>query len=348
MSVRSISFLLFASAFSDPCTDLCIFDGSAVCTKGSWTEKGVCRYYFYVGPKTDGNYCYHVAETKATCPGTGVPVAPADVEGLIARKKGTISTQTTTLSPSSSAPVKVVGPTQQEPTSRLTTSDTTTDSRPARSGQVLRGYTRMSGFDSLVVAPRSGRHDTTIFLLHGLNGRAEHMLTMGEESWMTAFPNAKFVSVNAPAGRWFLFDGIVADRNSLNTNSETLRNMIDYEASLLSGGHSRIFIVGYSQGGMISVYTTLMGGRRLGGLVMICSAVPVFDLGPISAEGKEVPIFHHHGLNDEQVDIAFARLGRRNAIAAGARFYDLVEQPGSHNPTSGVARSVTEWLRARI
>ena len=81
------SALVSAVSAADPCGALCKADGPKVCTKGSWTEKNVCKYYMFVGNPADMNYCYHTTETAAVCP-SGLPIKPEDVEGLLAKKSG--------------------------------------------------------------------------------------------------------------------------------------------------------------------------------------------------------------------------------------------------------------------
>jgi predicted esterase len=338
MNVLKVSFILIASSSADPCTQLCAFDTDN-CTKGSWTEKGVCRHYLYLGPKSEGNYCYHVEETRERCPSSGEPVLPVEVQGLITRKQSMTSTVTTTATPTTSTREDI------QPASRA---DPNRQSNAVPPSRAIRGSSSRRSFESIVVPPTSGHHKATIFLLHGVNSSPEGMMRMGQDTWMRSITNAKFISVGAPGGSWFPFVGPIVDRNVLNANMEILRNMIDHEASLLPGGLSKVFLIGYSQGGMMSVWTALMGGQRLGGVAMINSAVPVMDIGTIQPEGRDVPIVHYHGLQDSILPIHVARLGRANAIAAGVRFYDLVEQPGSHDASTAVTRSVTDWLRERI
>ena len=363
---KSIALIVVSGCASsvDPCTTLCDHDGHSICTKGSWTEKGVCRNYFFQGNPSDMVYCYHSSTTASRCPGTGTPVSPGHVQGLIAAHRSSASASAHEAS--SFVPV-VPGPTAQPIENR-------TRAPPAGGAAVVptvlpqpvvvnppQSVRPGAQFQSIVVAPRS-QHTATVFLLHGKNGRAEHMIDLGRASWMAHLPTVKFVSITPGGGPWFrsltdnpaemamrIFAGQeVADIPSLDTNMHTLTAMIDVEAALLPGGHSKVFLVGYSQGSMLSLYTALMGGRRLGGVVAMNGAVPVIILGPLSAEGASVPIIHFHGIQDQIVPVEVARLSKRKADGAGCRNYELVERPGSHDPSSGVTMSVTEWLAAKL
>jgi phospholipase/carboxylesterase len=178
---------------------------------------------------------------------------------------------------------------------------------------------------------------------------------------MARLPSAKFVSVAAD-GDWFgslvrgpaeimmriMAGREVADRASLDRAMQRLLAMVDAEARLLPRGLADIFLVGYSQGGMVSLHTALLGGRSLGGVAVMNSAVPLLNLERLPEESVNVPIIHFHGTQDNIVPVQLARMGHTAASAAGCRSYEFVERPGSHDPSSGVTASVTAWLVDRI
>jgi predicted esterase len=332
--------LLMGCASADSCTELCKKDGPAVCTKGSWTEKGFCRYYLV---KADGGVCYHTTETASTC--QGKPLKVEDVGKFLAtnnnangRKSG-LAVETT------------VGPTEEFEGERK--SSTPVPPKPREHVRPVRG------FHAIERGPAKGlEHKYTVFLLHGKDGKPEHMFALGEGSWMRNLPaGTKFVSLGAPGGHWFdvlcsnplqmgmmmMANQEVVVRPSLEANMQTLVGMIDAEAALV-GGHHNVFLIGYSMGGMLSVYTGLMGGRPLGGVAIMNSAVPVVSLDGIPGEGRDLPIVHFHGENDKIVPVMMAERGHLLAVHAGARNYELRKAPGSHDPSTGVTRSLTEWI----
>lgn len=77
----------------DPCAELCNNDGPLLCPGGSWTkESGTCHGYVFRGDTSLGDYCYHSAETSASCPSSGEPVRPEDVGRLFdARAMNTLA-----------------------------------------------------------------------------------------------------------------------------------------------------------------------------------------------------------------------------------------------------------------
>ena len=213
-----------------------------------------------------------------------------------------------------------------------------------------------------ILIPAKTIHSSTILLLHGMRGRSEHMIQQGSETWIPLIPSAKFVSLDAGGSKWFEMtlyppDELMARLNagqeisdpaSLDEAMRALVSRIDAEAALLAGGHSKVFLIGYSQGGMLSLWTALKGDRALGGVVALNGAVPILNIAPVSENGKNVPIAHFHGIQDRVVPVGFARIGKANAQAAGCQNYELVERDGSHDPSTGVQQSVAEWLTARV
>lgn len=84
--------LVKCSSPVDPCTELCNFDGSSICSGGSWTmQDDSCHGYVFRGDSSGGDYCYHTSATASVCPSSGEPVRPAAVSGLLHQARGVIT-----------------------------------------------------------------------------------------------------------------------------------------------------------------------------------------------------------------------------------------------------------------
>ena len=332
--MKSIFTLLYFSAVAgDPCRDLCDHDGPGMCTEGSYTKvNGVCYRYMFLGDSFIV-YCYHSSRTQSVCPGNGRPVLPTDVSRLIS-------------SPVLTSPVTG-----------------TPQNHEARS--VFRGsrdpiaQSASSLFvESIIIEPEN-QHSATVIQLHGINGNARSMIDLGRDSWIASLKgNVKFISVGSHLSEWFesldldpvAVAGLIAagkefvDRVSLDSTMNKLVSLIDRESLLV--GHARVFLLGYSRGGMVALWTGLMGGRNIGGVGAINSAVPILNIGQVATPG--VDIAHFHGLHDRIIPVELARLGRERAGAAGATGYNLIEGPGGHDVSSGTKIAVTEWLSGRV
>lgn len=95
-----------ASASRGPCTDLCNRDGPSICTGGSWTKPdGSCQAYLFLGPIESGEYCYHTAVSRVSCPSGGAPVMASDATRLLGIAP--VTTGAPTHVPSTAAPTQV-------------------------------------------------------------------------------------------------------------------------------------------------------------------------------------------------------------------------------------------------
>jgi hypothetical protein len=173
---------------SDICTQLCNFDGSDVCTKGSWTQNGVCYRYRYLGPLEDGFYCYHTESTQEQCPASGVPVKPEDVDHLIslAKVRRNVSTQPGASTEVTTAPVSADTPSKYTDAVENTY---TSGYTYTISGTTNRDIFEPSRYGEFVI-PAKTTHSSTILLLHGMGGRAEHMIVRRSSClWMQVVPS---------------------------------------------------------------------------------------------------------------------------------------------------------------
>lgn len=208
--------------------------------------------------------------------------------------------------------------------------------------------------DSVIIEPK-GRHTATVVLLHGLTQNSKSMI---DKPWVSALgQDVKFVSVGSPPSwfnpaTWnpstFFYNFVngeeVVDLKSLDLSARRVSALIDSEAKLV--GYQNIFLVGYSQGGMLALWTGLMVAKQIGGLVAINTAVPVFRIGKVA--NPKLDIAHFHGTSDQVVFFPIALLSRKNAVDCGAENYRMYTNPGDHFFTDEVALKVSDWLSRKI
>lgn len=142
-------------------------------------------------------------------------------------------------------------------------------------------------------------------------------------------------------------------RRDMEDSMRVIMPLIEREARLLDGDYSRIYLLGYSQGGMMATWLGLMSNKPLGGVVNMHGVFPVFDLDRVSDAGKGVTIHHLHDPLDTNVIYVNAEKGLRSAIAAGARGYSAIVNtvvPGNshHGFTTKVSGEVNAWFLDRF
>ena len=81
----------------------------------------------------------------------------------------------------------------------------------------------------------------------------------------------------------------------------------------------RIVLAGFSQGGVIALYTGVRHAERLAGIVALSTYVvlPERLAAEGSAANRDVPIFMAHGTSDPMIRLDWGDAGRRALVAAG-------------------------------
>jgi phospholipase/carboxylesterase len=82
---------------------------------------------------------------------------------------------------------------------------------------------------------------------------------------------------------------------------------------------NRIILAGFSQGGVIALYTGVRHAERLAGIVALSTYVVLPDriAADASAANRDVPIFMAHGTSDPMIRLDWGDAGRRALEAAG-------------------------------
>jgi predicted esterase len=215
-----------------------------------------------------------------------------------------------------------------------------------------------------VLHPRKD-HRATVFVFHCLTGKASWMDEMARKSWVPTSlgDHVKYVFVDAgDSHSWFNLDanalsvatklvagsGEFVDRSSLDASMARVVQMIDAEAALVAGAHASIYLVGLSQGGMLALWTGLMGGiRQLGGVAVMNTIFPVHNVGS-SVLHPDLPVAHFHGALDTTLPRPLAGYRKRRAELAGARNYRIATVWGGHWPSTQCKDAIGGWLQSRI
>jgi phospholipase/carboxylesterase len=112
---------------------------------------------------------------------------------------------------------------------------------------------------------------------------------------------------------------------------------------------SKIVLAGFSQGGVISLFTGLRYGEKLAGIMGLSCYLPTADKLPLalSADNKETPILQQHGSQDDVVP-----------MSAGKMAYDLLSNSGyktswksyvmPHSVLPEQLKDIGTWLLARF
>jgi predicted esterase len=216
-----------------------------------------------------------------------------------------------------------------------------------------------AGFKSLHVAKPSGAHRATLIYLHARtgNGEFESQLLLDKGLLKGLTDQIRIVAPQYNEYQWFPFLNVPAGdifgppgrEDDVNKALALLTPIIDHEASLLGGDYSKIFLYGFSQGGMMATWAGLMLNRNFAGVVSFAGALPIFNVASIPSNSRNVPIFHIHDPEDSTVKYPVAQKGYEVARAAGASGYAPIHETviggkQRHSLSFDAIMETNDWL----
>ncbi len=182
--------------------------------------------------------------------------------------------------------------------------------------------------------------DTIILFLHGVGSNSSDLIALAPE-FMDVFPNAWFISVDAPEKfdavpfgmenfysdnyQWFSLKDIVLGSDFFSRDAEKMLARLDKAADVLKQfvdsialehklSHENLILIGFSQGTMVALHSTLAKELKLK-----CRAVVGYS-GALIAEdlnNTKTKFCLIHGSNDDRVPAKATRLATEKIRAKG-------------------------------
>jgi phospholipase/carboxylesterase len=208
-----------------------------------------------------------------------------------------------------------------------------------------------------VVAPRRTTSEAPplLVLLHGLGGDERNLLPFAEH----LDPRFLVVSVRAPRTHrggyawfrltWIAAGDVVPDREQARESLADLVRWVEAAPRRLGADRRRVFLLGFSQGAMMSLGVLRAAPERLAGVVALSGHFDeeLFDEAAAADAIARVPLFVAHGTNDDVLPIADGR-AIRAFFTPRARDFAYREYPIAHAIGPDELRDVAEWLRRRL
>lgn len=204
-------------------------------------------------------------------------------------------------------------------------------------------------------ANASGDRPPLLVLLHGVGAHERQMAQLAP----TFDPRFVVVSARSPlelgpgAFGWFHVaftrEGPVLVTEELESGWRLLARFIDEAVAEYGADSARVYVAGFSQGGIMALAALLTAPEKVAGAVAMSGRLPPEVLshaaGAERLEGKSVLVVH--GTADDKLGIQFARQAReqleRYPLALTYR-----ELPMGHTITEESLAVVTEWLATAI
>lgn len=215
---------------------------------------------------------------------------------------------------------------------------------------------------AIVIEPKSPATAAVIWL-HGLGDSGAGFAPVVPALGLPADHQIRFIFPHAPEQAVTLNGGYIM-RAWYDVKSMDLHNRADMDGVLASElrintlineqiasgiPSQRIVLAGFSQGGLMSLFTGLRCEHTLAGIMALSCYLPSGDTLPaqLKPANRHTRILQHHGQQDEVVPLSAAILAKEALTAAG---YALQWQtyPMPHAVLPNQLQDIGRWLMARI
>ena len=194
-----------------------------------------------------------------------------------------------------------------------------------------------------------------LVLLHGIGADEHDLLPLAD----TVDPRFVVASLRAPhpyfgGYAWFPIDvrpggRVVPDLGSARTALAGLIQWLTAAPARLATDPAQTFLLGFSQGAMMSLAALHRVPERLAGVVALSGRVPepLIENGSPPGAIAQVPVFVGHGTLDNVVPISSGRRAR-DLLHPLVRDFTYQEFDVGHGIGHGELATVTAWLTTRL
>lgn len=199
-----------------------------------------------------------------------------------------------------------------------------------------------------------GGRDATLVILHGFGKHSHHLFDLAADFDR----RLSLVGLRAPmrigpgAYRWFDYerssDGtVVIDEDEESLSFKALISFL--EACHSRGGDRGIYLLGHSQGAMMSLSAALSRPDLVDGCAVLNGRIHSQALLRMAARSSisAMPFFVGHGVQDTTIAVEQGRATRDRLAALGVEL-EYREYPSGHDVTPEMLSDVSDWLTRRL
>lgn len=171
-------------------------------------------------------------------------------------------------------------------------------------------------------APQSGEVRHLVIFLHGVGSDGNDLIALANEM-ADALPDTHFISPNAPfrfdmapyGYQWFSLQDRNAERivSEMRIAAVPLQDFIDAQMTRFKLTDAQVALVGFSQGSMMSLYTSIRRANPLGAIVAFSGMLRASEANDVTARP---PVCLIHGEWDEVVPFSAMGDAERTLRAA--------------------------------
>ncbi len=205
--------------------------------------------------------------------------------------------------------------------------------------------------------PKGGLHEKSplLLLLHGFGSNEDDLFSLSpylDERFLVVSARAP-VTLAPGSYAWFSLgfapEGVIINNEEAESSRLILRKFIDQVAGFYGADPRAIYLMGFSQGAMMSLAVALTNPTLAAGVVVMSGRLLPQTLKQIPDPASLVglPIFAAHGTRDLVLPIGHGREMRDNLSALPV---DLTyrEYQMAHEVSAESLRDVALWLKAQL
>ena len=162
-----------------------------------------------------------------------------------------------------------------------------------------------------VLQPKSGIAQSVVIFVHGYGADGSDLIGLGQ-NWQDTLPNTLFISPNAPdrcdmnpqGYQWFPISELTPQELGVGVlrAAPRLNTFIDYVLEKTDVGAPNTYLVGFSQGTMMSLHVGLRHREAMGGIIGYSGALALPEKLPEQITHR-IPVMLVHGDADSVVPV---------------------------------------------
>jgi phospholipase/carboxylesterase len=207
---------------------------------------------------------------------------------------------------------------------------------------------------------KADKPDASLILMHGLGANGEDLVPLADQLVLASALRMRFILPHAPAMQVTVNEGAMMpawyDIESLDSSDREdeagMHASRDKIVQLIARENqrgipsSRIVLAGFSQGGVMALFTGLCHAERLAGIAALSSYLPlVLQWMALSPKYPGLPIFMGHGCYDPFIPLALAKTSK-DLLGAHGYAVEWHEYGAQHHLCPQEIQDLSHWLNA--
>ena len=199
--------------------------------------------------------------------------------------------------------------------------------------------------------PESSSRYPTILALHGRGSNEEDLIGLAPhlpQGLLWISPRAP-LTLGPRSYEWYRVRVIgMPDPVQVQAALETIDHFVDEVLVTYPIDPQKLFLLGFSQGSLLSLCYTLTHPSRIAGVIAQSGYIPQgvdLEIDEAGVQGK--PFILTHGVQDTMLPIEWARLSRDRLQSLGVDF-EYHEFPMGHNVSMESLEVIDKWLEKQL